>query len=272
MLRRCATWPLWNESFCSCCGEHGVRADSSEAIPTMEDASPRVLIYILRHDVRLSDNPIFHAASLEFLKTKQSTKATPHTDTHLRDDSSVSGQDPLSFTHLLPVYIFPANQVEVSGFIPDSTKECPYPPAQSHVAGLWRTGPHRAKFMADGVWDLKDRLESLGSGSSLHIRVGKTGEVVEDILQWYANEKDAGRSKVDIAGIWMTAEEGSEEKSDETDVQRVASDRGVNLRVWNDEKYYIDEWVAPFISAQFQSQQYRKLMAWQSGSRISRHR
>ncbi|KAK7189186.1 hypothetical protein DPSP01_005423 [Paraphaeosphaeria sporulosa] len=240
MLRRCVTWPLCNDSCCSSCLKRGIWGfHTHDTFPTMEDPSPRVLLYILRRDARLSDNPIFHAASAN-LKTNTFTKPVYASDTHIRNDSFISDQDVPSFTHLLPVYIFPSNQVEVSGFLPDPTMESPYPKAKSLVAGFWRTGHHRAKFMAEGAWDLKEKLQSLGCGSDLQIRVGKTSEVVENILQWYIDEKRAGRSTVDVAGIWMTADEGQEEKDDEADVQRIASEREVAFKAWADEKYYID--------------------------------
>lgn len=209
----------------------------------MEDATPRVLLYILRRDVRLADNPIFHAASLNFQKTNTYTKPVNGPDTHIRNDCFIPDQDFPSFTHLLPVYLFPARQVEVSGFIPDPDTESPYPQATSQVAGFWRTGHHRAKFMAEGAWDLKEKLRKLGCGLDLQIRVGKAGEMVQDILQWYKNEKDAGRINAEVAGIWMTAHEGQEEKDDEEDVKRIADEGDVPLKLWADEKYYIDEWV-----------------------------
>lgn len=209
----------------------------------MEDPPSRVLIYLMRHDIRLSDNPIFHAASASLLKRTPYTKPTESIDTQIRDDLFVQDQELPFFTHLLPVYVFPANQVEVSGFVSDPMAKSPYPQAQSQVAGLWRTGHHRAKFMAEGLWDLKERLERLGCGSSLHIRVGRPGEVVEDMIKWYVGERDAGRSKIDVVGIWMIAEEGKDEKDEEARITRVATQSGAKLRIWNDEKYYIDECV-----------------------------
>jgi deoxyribodipyrimidine photo-lyase len=88
-----------------------------------------VVIYALRRDLRLSDNPVFCELSHEFL----------------------SGSP--SFTHILPLYVFPADQVEISGFIPEdaeseATPKSPYPEARSQVGGFWRCGPHRAKFLA----------------------------------------------------------------------------------------------------------------------------
>jgi deoxyribodipyrimidine photo-lyase len=201
---------------------------------------PRVLIYLIRHDARLSDNPIFHAASLCAAQIKDDSLLSD--DTRGREDSLVPGEDGSAFTHLLPVYIFPAQQVEVSGFIPTGSDPCPYPEARSEVAGVWRTGPHRAKFMAQGVWDLKERLTDLGCGSGVEVRLGMVSDVVEHMLDWY--EGDGGDSRrAEIAGIWMVGEEGSEENTDEAEVKRLADERGVDLKIWSDEKYYIDECV-----------------------------
>jgi len=203
--------------------------------------TPRVLIYLIRHDVRLSDNPIFHAASL-CAAQKEDGSESSH-DTRDREDSLISSEDVPAFTHLLPVFIFPAHQVEVSGFAPAGSNRCPYPEARSQVAGVWRTGPHRAKFMAQGVWDLKESLINLGCESGVEVRVGMVGDVVENMLDWYEGDDDHGK-RAEIAGIWMAGEEGTEEQADEADVKRLAHERGVELKVWGDEKYYIDECVS----------------------------
>ncbi|UKZ60692.1 uncharacterized protein TrAtP1_001962 [Trichoderma atroviride] len=60
-----------------------------------------ILLYIMRRDLRTSDNPILHRLS---------------TAEH-------------GFTHLLPVYILPPDQMEVSGLVKDG-KTSPYPPRQ----------------------------------------------------------------------------------------------------------------------------------------------
>src|SRR5262245_55124322 len=105
VLRRCVTWPPCNSSFRSYSEREA--SLSRENSSGMVEARPRVLIYILRHDVRLSDNPIFHAAS-ERSSKDASNAPLQHTDTRPREDSLVSQADIPSFTHLLPVYIFPA--------------------------------------------------------------------------------------------------------------------------------------------------------------------
>jgi deoxyribodipyrimidine photo-lyase len=214
----------------------------------MSVAKPRILIYILRRDLRLSDNPVFHRASLS--PTRCTIKSEPSlvTDAREREDSLTSDTDNLNFTHLLPVYVFPANQVEISGFLPSPALRSPYLEARSRVAGLWRTGPHRAKFIAEGVWDLKEQLEGLGCASGLEVRVGMIGEVVKHMLDWYLEGKHEERgSKADIAGIWMTNEDGTEEKQAEAEVKTIATEHGVTFKVWDDVKYYIDECVPPLL-------------------------
>ena len=83
----------------------------------------RVLVYLVRHDLRVSDNPILH----------QLASAHDH-----------------GFTHLLPIFHFEPHQMEVSGFLKEG-KQSPYPEAKSRVGGFWRCGPHRARFIATNM-------------------------------------------------------------------------------------------------------------------------
>lgn len=178
-------------------------------------ATPNLLIYLLRRDVRLDDNPIFHAVATDASKT---------------------------YTHLLPVYVFPAQQIEVSGFIPQgSEKENPYPEARTKVGNFWKCGPHRAKFIAESVWDLKEVLEGVGSG--LEMRVGMIGDVLDGLLEGL--HKRDGEETINVGGVWMTAEEATEEKKDEKHCERVCEARGVGFKLWKDEKYLVDEYVYP---------------------------
>lgn len=172
-------------------------------------AGPRVLIYLLRRDLRVADNPVLHEISRLWRQSHQ------------------------PFTHLLPLYIFPVHQVEVSGFLSSPGASSPYPQARSQVGGFWRCGPHRARFLAESIWDVKGSLESIGSG--LVIRVGKAGEVLRGIVDGV----DARGAKV--VGIWMTAEDAVEERREESEVRRAAADAGVDFKLWSDEKYFIDE-------------------------------
>lgn len=176
-----------------------------------------ILIYLMRRDLRLEDNPVFHEISQK------------------RDSP---------YTHLLPLYIFSAQQIEVSGFIPkDSGKTSPYPEARSAVGSFWRCGSHRAKFLAESVWDLKTTLSEAGSG--LEVRVGMVGEVISNVLDAFPAEKD---KDVQVGGIWMTSEEGGEEKREESDVKAACEKAGIEFRLFTDEKYFIDECVIPFLA------------------------
>lgn len=178
-------------------------------------AAPRILIYLLRRDLRLSDNPIFHEVAKSF-----------------------SGQS--KFTHLLPIYVFPAQQVEVSGFLEpaDQVKQpkSPYPEARSRVAGFWRCGPHRAKFLAESVWDLKESLERAGSG--LVIRAGLLADVIGDAFTYF--EKDPKNAQ--IHGVWMTGEVTWEELQEEREVQLVVEEHGREFRLFPDKKFFVDEY------------------------------
>ena len=172
-------------------------------------SSPRVLVYLLRRDLRLADNPVFN----ELAKTFQQS------------------QHP--YTHLLPVYVFAAQQIEVSGFLSSDLERSPFPEARSNVGGFWRCGHHRAKFLAESVWDLKSSLGKIGSG--LEVRVGMAGQVIRDLLDAFKKES------TEVVGVWMTDEEGIEEKREERDVKKAAQGAGTEFKLWTDEKYYIDE-------------------------------
>ncbi|KAI4134881.1 MAG: hypothetical protein LQ347_001144, partial [Umbilicaria vellea] len=177
-------------------------------------SSPRVLIYLLRRDLRRADNPILHEIS----------------------KSCQQSQRP--YTHVLPVYCFSAQQIEVSGFLCSSSDRSPYPEARSPAGGFWRCGQHRARFVAESVWDLKKSLEGINSG--LEIRVGMLGQVVEDMLEAFR------RTDSEVFGVWMTAEEGMEEKREEREVRQVVEADGIEFKLWVDEKYYIDDRDVPF--------------------------
>ena len=169
-----------------------------------------ILVYLLRRDLRLADNPVLY------------------------DISGKLRQPHCPFSHLLPIYIFPAQQVEVSGFLSSSDQPSPYPEARSELGRFWRCGPFRAKFLVESVWDLKTALERAGSG--LTIRVGMLGEVIEDLLKQYRKMEGA-----DVYGVWMTSEEGVEEKLEEQDVRRVVENAKKDFKLFRDEKYFVDE-------------------------------
>lgn len=169
-------------------------------------AGGKLLVYLLRRDLRVSDNPILH---------------------HLATARSHG------FTHVLPVYIFPAHQIEISGFIDQQDAKSPYPPARSAVGKFWRCGPHRVKFLSQAVWCMKTSLDSLGSG--LVIRVGKHGDVLQHLVANFKGEDTA------VSAVWMTEENSWEELREQKDVASVCADNGIDFKLWPDEKYFIDE-------------------------------
>lgn len=175
----------------------------------------RVLIYLLRRDLRLADNPIFH------------------------EIGRINNQSQKPFTHLLPVYVFPAAQVEVSGFLSSEDQRSPYKEARSEVGHFFRCGRLRAKFIAESVWDLKDDLAKVGSG--LEIRVGTMQDVVKSLLDGFKQRDD-----VEVHGLWMTAEEGWEEKIEEKEVKQLLQEEKKDFKLWVDEKYFVDDRDLPF--------------------------
>ncbi|CAN9231718.1 unnamed protein product [Alternaria alternata] len=207
----------------------------------MSSRMPRILLYVLSRDARLSDNPAFHAASLHVARPN-SSRTSSNGDRRHRDDSLTSEHGSANFTHLLPVYLFPPNQIEVSGFLSSPSDKSPYPEARSEVARVWRTGPHRVQFIADGVWDLKEKLAGLDCNSGLEMRVGKPTEVVSDIIDWYSQNEHEGK----ISGVWMTDDDNTEEKNEVASVRKLAEQHGVDFKAWSDEKYFIDDRDLPY--------------------------
>ena len=172
-------------------------------------SSPRILIYLLRRDLRLADNPVFYEISKRFQQSAQ------------------------SYTHLLPVYVFAAQQIEVSGFLSSDAERSPFPEARSKSAGFWRCGHRRAQFIAESVDDLKRSLHDIGSG--LEIRVGYAGRIIQDLINAFKKES------AEVVEVWMTDEEGVEEKREQRDVDEATVRAGSKFRLFKDEKYYVDD-------------------------------
>ncbi|KAI8956607.1 cryptochrome [Daldinia sp. FL1419] len=164
-----------------------------------------ILIYLVRHDLRVSDNPILH---------------------HL---ASTPGH---GFTHLLPLFVLLPHQLEVSGFLKEGGKS-PFPEAKSEIGRYWRCGPHRAAFIAQSIWNLKDNLGRLGS--DLIIRIGTYDDTLKKLI-------DGLRLKgFNVSGVWTIGEEGHEEKRDEKLISETCLSLDIEFRTWVDEKYFIDD-------------------------------
>lgn len=175
----------------------------------------RILIYLVRRDLRLADNPIFHELAR---LCKQSQRP---------------------FTHVLPVFVFSAKQIETSGFLKAGQEKSPYPEARSDVGGFWRCGRLRAKFAAESVWDLKDDLKQ--HGSDLDIRVGTITDAIQSIVDGYHDRQDA-----EVYGLWMTKEDAWEEIEEEEEARDVMAREGKEFKLWTDEKYFVDDRDLPF--------------------------
>lgn len=167
-------------------------------------AGNKLLVYLLRRDLRAIDNPILH---------------------HLATSDH-------GFTHLLPIYILPPHQIETSGFVVEGQKS-PYPLAKSQVGRFWRCGPLRAKFQAECIWDVKKNFENIGSG--MLIRIGKFDDVLKHLI------KSLNEDHQSIDTVWMTEEPSKEELDDQNAVASVCSKEGIGFKLWHDEKYFIDD-------------------------------
>ncbi|KAI2469703.1 cryptochrome [Annulohypoxylon bovei var. microspora] len=168
-------------------------------------STSNILVYVVRHDLRVTDNPILH---------------------HLASTSDHG------FTHVLPLFALLPHQIEVSGFLKEGEKS-PFPEAKSEVGRYWRCGPHRARFIAQSIWNLKGNLEKLGN--DLTIRIGPYDEVLKTLIDGLR------RSELNVGGVWTIGEEGTEEKRDETVISETCSSLNVDFRIWVDEKYFIDD-------------------------------
>jgi deoxyribodipyrimidine photo-lyase len=189
----------------------------------------------------------FPLASQQLRRTKFAGTSS-NNSSRSRDGSRISEHGGAPFTHFLPVYVFPAHQIESSGFLSSPSDQNPYPEARSQVAKVWRTGPHRAKFIAEGVWNLKQQLEGLDCGSGLELRVGNIDDVVRDILDSYTQSSEKENNKPKITGIWMTHDDGTEENDEKIVVGKTAAEYEIPFKVWEDEKFYIDECVTPALA------------------------
>ncbi|CAE6430806.1 unnamed protein product [Rhizoctonia solani] len=138
----------------------------------------RIAIAILRNDLRVSDNPILYAA-----------------------------RDAPGITHLLPLFVFDERQVELNGV--SGFKEAQRPKdealtqAKTRICGFWRTGRHRACFLAQSVFDMKSQLKSVGS--DLGIYLGRPEIIVPHLVNRLQERGDK------IEGVWLQQESASEE-------------------------------------------------------------
>lgn len=172
----------------------------------------RILILLFRRDLRLQDNPLFHALSRR--------------------------QPRFTYTHVLPIYIFDPEHVELSGFLPDPVNTKFYDPCRSKIGNFWRTGPFRAKFIAESVWDFKQNLKKQ-LGSDLMLYAGRPHQILSSLVDWYRAGGD------EIAGVWTAALTGTEEKETETELRHMFEDYDVPFQLHEEGGYIYSQLVSP---------------------------
>jgi deoxyribodipyrimidine photo-lyase len=79
-------------------------------------------------------------------------------------------------------------------------------------------------------------LEKIGSG--LCIRLETVVEVINNILEFSSEKK--------IGAVWMTREEGLEERRDENDIKLACHKVSADFKLWVNKKYLVDECVSSF--------------------------
>ena len=77
----------------------------------------------------------------------------------------------------------------------------------------------------------------------MEVRVGMLAEVVSTMLEGFAAAAKENNKEVRLGGVWMTSEEGVEEKKEEEDVKKLCENAGIEFTLFTDEKYFIDEYV-----------------------------
>ncbi|TKY87726.1 hypothetical protein EX895_003307 [Sporisorium graminicola] len=160
-----------------------------------------ILIAVLRNDLRLHDHPIFHLCS------EPSPPSTPF-------------KQPV--THVLPIYVYDQRHIEVSGF-PSLLKatssgggkgSTQY--AKTRELGLWRTGIHRTKFINESVFDLRDRLRSIGS--DLGLFAGTPESVVRALVREIRDKGDT------VEAVFLGREINTEEVNVQKRLERILND------------------------------------------------
>ncbi|SPO25182.1 related to Deoxyribodipyrimidine photolyase [Ustilago trichophora] len=160
-----------------------------------------ILIAVLRNDLRLHDHPIFHLCS----------EPSP---------SNAAFKQPV--THVLPVYVWDQRHIEVSGF-PNLQKaqKAGGGKGQSQMAktrqlGIWRSGLHRTKFINESVFDLRDRLRSVGS--DLAMFAGTPESVIPSLVKSIRDKGDT------VEAVYLGREINTEEVNVQKRLDSILSD------------------------------------------------
>ncbi|UZJ56859.1 hypothetical protein CBS101457_006179 [Exobasidium rhododendri] len=152
----------------------------------------KILICLLRMDLRVHDNPLFHFAHSDERGGSMGQDGTRKEG----EDRSMSS----SATHIVPLYVFDERELELGG-LPGYQRDGPE--ARTKHFGFWKTGSFRARFLSESVYDLRSRLRELGS--DLMIRFGRPEIVVDHLVQGFQAQGDT------VEAVWLQKEMTSPE-------------------------------------------------------------
>ncbi|GAA5888760.1 hypothetical protein JCM6882_002841 [Rhodosporidiobolus microsporus] len=154
----------------------------------------KICIALHRNDLRISDNALVHTA---------------HSPSH-------------PSTHVLHLHVFDERFLELSG-LPGYERQGPE--ARTRLCGFWRTSAFRAKFMTEGVYDLRNSLRQ--RGSDLLVRFGKMEDVVAAIAEEMAKQGD------EVTDVLFQEEFYSEEKAIERKLKKLLNKSGIKLSLFD---------------------------------------
>jgi len=80
------------------------------------------------------------------------------------------------------------------------------------------------------------------------MRVGMVEDVVRDVLEYYSDAEGDEDTKARVSEVWMTNDEGTEEQDEQQAVEKIATRHGAKLKIWADEKFYVDDRDLPYKS------------------------
>ncbi|PWZ03131.1 cryptochrome [Testicularia cyperi] len=175
------------------------------------DSGRSVLICLLRLDLRIHDNPLFHYAH-------ESPKPIVSSADKTVNLSKVEDEALLGSTadYLLPVFVFDEREMELSG-LPGYQRKGPE--ARTKEYGFWKTGGFRTRFISETVYDLRSRLRAVGS--DLLIRFGIPEVVVANLVSAFQAEG------THVEGVWLQKEMTHPEIEVENHILQKLSGTGV---------------------------------------------
>lgn len=174
-----------------------------------------VLICLLRFDLRIHDNPLFHYAHIPH-PPPQHFSPKAHFQDRLVDEHDLHS----TADYLLPVYVFDEREIELSG-LPGYERQGPE--ARTQHFGFWKTGGFRARFISETVYDLRSRLRE--AGSDLLVRFGRPEDVIRNLVKGFKDQGDT------VEAVWMQKEMTHQEVRVESTIETSLKQYNVPLRM-----------------------------------------